>query len=152
MNENNISLKRVYAMLTIPFVITTIVLSILVVGTIYVSLIAMREPNGGRWLLFGGLIVWIVFFPSIISGILHVLFYLFYRKSYKKFKLGKAHIYGVVSCIFWIVSNAYLAFFGLRWFFNDKAQYKVYFWGMISLLSVIYGIITLIMLIKKADK
>ena len=148
MNENNISLKRVYAMLKIPFVITLIVLSILVVGTICVSVIAMLEPDGGKWLLFGGLIVWMVFFPSIISGILQVLFYIFCQRSYKKFKMGKVRIYGIISCIFWIVSNAYLAFFGLQWFFNDKAQNKVYFWGMISFVSVIYGVMALIMLIK----
>ena len=66
MNEKHKSLKTAYGMLSIPVIISAIILMVLSGGAIYIMSIALEDTNGGGWLLFGVILIAIVFLWIIV--------------------------------------------------------------------------------------
>ena len=148
MNEKHKSLKTAYGMLSIPVIISAIILMVLSGGAIYIMSIALEDTNGGGWLLFGVILIAIVFFPSILAGVLQVIFFVAGIKKYKKNDIENVRTYGLISAISSIVGNAYIVLFGYRWFFNDEAEKDFYLLGVIAIAFIIYEAIIVGIFIK----
>ncbi len=152
MNENNNLLKKAYALLSVSAVISGILLIVAIGIGIYYTVVGLGDSNGGGWLLFIVLIFVVIFFPSILGGVLQILFYLMGTKAYKIENTERAKTYGMISAIAGMAGNAYFAFFFLNKETYQKYQSIDVFLIIVAVTFIIYGAIIVGILIKAKNK
>lgn len=149
MSENYNALKKAYVMLGLPVVISVIILIALIGGTIYLIPMGLDDPNGGGWLLVFWILFAIIFLPSILAGILQVLFYVAGLIKNKKNDMKNMRTYGMICAVSSIVSNAYFVLCPLGLLLKDEAEKDFYPLRVIAIAFIIYGAVIVRILMKE---
>lgn len=148
-SEKNKLYKRVYAMLSVPAIISALLLSAVIVAGIYITVVGLGDSNGGGWLIFIVMIFGIVFFPGLLAWFLQAFFFFSGLKKYRKNDMKNARTMGMVCAISSIAGNVYLAFLGFSTLFGDYGSLQKYDLALIvsAVIGIIYVGIVLGMLI-----
>ena len=148
MSEDHNALKKAYEMLSLPVVISAIILMALIGVTIYLIPMGLEEPNGGGWLLVFWILFAIVYLPSILAGILQVLFYAAGLKKYKQNDMKKMRTHGMICAVSSIVGNAYFVLCPLGLFLKEGAEKGFYPLRIIAFAFIIYEAVIVRILMK----
>lgn len=149
MSEKNKLYKRVYAMLSVPAIISTVLLIAVVCVSIYLTVVGFDDPNGGGWLIFIVMLFGIVFFPGLLAWLLQAFFFFSGLKKYRKNDMKNSRTMGMVCAISSIAGNVYLAFLGFSTLFGGAGSLQKYDFALIIIaaIGIIYVGIVLGMLI-----
>jgi len=70
-------------MLSVPAIISALLLIAVVVAGIYITAVGLGDSNGGGWLIFIVMLFGIVFFPVLFAWFLQAFFYFMGFIKYK---------------------------------------------------------------------
>ncbi|MBQ7972009.1 MAG: hypothetical protein IJ291_00945 [Lachnospiraceae bacterium] len=132
--KNKILCNVSYGLMALPNLMTVLLLISAIIGAIWVFIEALKDVNGGGWLIFiilgAGLLLSPVLVGWIIQLVLYVvgLFFLI-RKSY-----GTAMVLGCISMAFAAITTLVLALVGIYIIYG--AEWEFIFWVIAALFVI----------------